>query len=171
MLDFLLRPLRLFAQSLIDDDSPRRVAWGFALGMLVGMLPKGNLLAIALGVLLCSLNVNKSAGLLAVGLFSLLAPLWDSLAHGIGSALLTSPSLQPGFAAVYQAPLGPLSGLTNTAVLGQLAIGLYCLTPAYLAAYRAAATIRPRIAKWLLGYRVIRWLKGAEIGAQLGLQG
>ncbi|MCA9234939.1 MAG: TIGR03546 family protein [Planctomycetales bacterium] len=170
MLDFLLRPLRLMAQSLIGDDSPRRVAWGFALGMLAGMLPKGNLLAVVLGMLLFGLQVNKSAGLLAAGLFSLLAPLWDGLAHTLGSAMLASPTLQPWFATLYQAPLGRFVGLTNTVVLGQAAIGLYCLYPAYLAAWWAAATIRPRIAKWLLGYRVIRWLKGAEIGAQLGLQ-
>lgn len=137
----------------------------------MGMLPKGNILAIVLGMLLFGLAVNKSAGPLAVGLFSLLAPLWDGFAHAVGSSLLSAPALQSTFAAIYQMPLGPLTGLTNTVVLGQLLIGLYLLYPAYLAAWHAAAKIRPRIAKWLLGYRVIRWLKGAEIGAQLGLQG
>ena len=170
MLDFFLRPLRQLVQTLVGDDSPRQVAWGFALGMLVGCLPKGNLLAMTLGILLWSLRVSIPAALLAGGVFSLLAPLSDGSAHAIGSAIISSETLRPWFAALYQAPLGRFTGLTNTAVVGQLAIGLYCLYPAYWAARLAATRIRPRMAKWLLSYRVIRWLKGAEIGAQLGLE-
>ena len=36
MLNLLLRPLRILAQALVGNDSPRQTAWGFALGMVVG---------------------------------------------------------------------------------------------------------------------------------------
>ena len=40
MLNLFLRPLRIFFQALIGNDTPRQTAWGFALGKIVGLLPK-----------------------------------------------------------------------------------------------------------------------------------
>jgi uncharacterized protein (TIGR03546 family) len=69
MLSLALRPVRHFAQALIANDSPRQVAWGFVLGMMIGLVPKGNLTAILLGMLLLGLRVNKPAGLVGIGVF------------------------------------------------------------------------------------------------------
>ena len=53
-----LRPLRYLAQALILETTPRQLAWGFALGMLIGLIPKGNLIAVALMTLCCALRIN-----------------------------------------------------------------------------------------------------------------
>ncbi|MEQ8838221.1 MAG: hypothetical protein RID07_15550, partial [Lacipirellulaceae bacterium] len=71
MLGFLLKPVRQLAQALTSNDSPRQVAWAIVLGVIIGLTPKGNLIALSLGVLLCSLRVNLSAGMMAVGVFTL----------------------------------------------------------------------------------------------------
>jgi uncharacterized protein (TIGR03546 family) len=161
----------MLAQTLIGNDTPRQTAWGFALGMMVGLLPKGNLVAVAIAMLLCSLRVNRAAGFLAIALFSYLGALFDGTAHRLGSLILTSPTFQPSFAAIYDTPLGPFSGLNNTAVLGQLLIGLYLFYPVYRGARVAATYLRPRLQHYLMRYRLVRWLMGAEIGAQWGLGG
>ena len=85
MFTLLLRPLRFLAQALTANDSPRQTAWGFTLGMMVGLLPKGNLLAIGLAMLLCAVQVNKAAGLLAIGVFSYLGWAFDDFAHRLVS--------------------------------------------------------------------------------------
>jgi uncharacterized protein (TIGR03546 family) len=171
MLNLFLRPLRILAQALIGNDTPRQTAWGFALGMIVGLLPKGNLLAMSFAMLLFGTKVNRAAGLLGIGLFSYAGWALDEFAHRLGSLIITSQSVRPTIAALYEQPLGPFLGLNNTAVMGQLLIGLYLFYPTYRAAYALAKYVRPRVHVYLMKYRVIRWLRGAEVGAQWGLEG
>jgi uncharacterized protein (TIGR03546 family) len=171
MLNLFLRPLRIFAQALIGNDTPRQSAWGFSLGMMVGLLPKGNLVAMTLAMLLFGTKVNRAAGLLGIGLFCYVGWPLDTTAHRLGSLVLTSNAAQPLFAWIYEQPLGPFSGLNNTVVVGQLLIGLYLFYPTYKASYVMAKHVRPRVHAWLMKYRVIRWLRGVEVGAQWGLEG
>lgn len=171
MLDLLLRPLRLVAQILTANDSPRQTAWGFALGMMVGLLPKGTLLAVMLATLLCALSVNRTAGLLAIGVFSYLGWAIDGFAHRLGAIVLLWEPARDAFTSLYDMPLGPWIGFNNTVVMGQLLIGIYLFYPAYRLAHVVAVRVQPRIAQWLMRYKVIRWLRGAEIGAQWGLDG
>jgi uncharacterized protein (TIGR03546 family) len=171
MLNLLLRPLRLVAQILTANESPRQTAWGFALGMMVGLLPKGTLLAIMLAMLLCGLKVNRTAGLLGIGIFSWVGWLLDGFAHRLGAIVLLWEPARGAFTWLYEAPLGPWIGWNNTVILGQLLIGLYLFYPAYRGAHVVATKYQPRVAAWLMKYKVIRWLRGAEIGAQWGLDG
>jgi uncharacterized protein (TIGR03546 family) len=171
MLNLFLRPVRIFAQALIGNDTPRQTAWGFALGMMVGLLPKGNLVAIVIAMLLFGTKTNRAAGLLGVGLFSYAGWALDDFAHRLGSLVIMSQHGQPWLAWLYEQPLGPFVGLNNTAVMGHLLIGLYLFYPTYRASYAMAKFVRPRVHAYLMKYRVIRWLRGAEVGAQWGLGG
>jgi uncharacterized protein (TIGR03546 family) len=171
MLNLFLRPLRILAQALIGNDTPRQSAWGFTLGMIVGLLPKGNLVAIVLATLLFGTKINRAAGLLGVGLFSYAGWALDDFAHRLGSLVITWQPLQPQLAWLYEQPLGPFIGLNNTVVMGQLLIGLYFAYPIYRASYAMAKYVRPRVHAYLMKYRVIRWLRGVEVGAQWGLEG
>src|SRR5262245_9855316 len=125
MLNLLLRPLRLVAQALTANDSPRHTASGFALGMIVGLLPRGTVLAVVLAMLLCALRVNRAAGLLAIGLFSYAGWALDDFAHRLGALALTWVPARAAFTAIYEAPLGPWLGFNNTVVMGQLLTGAY----------------------------------------------
>ncbi len=168
MTSFFLRPVRQLAQALTANDSPRQVAWGFVFGMMIGLMPKGNLLIIALTLLLCGLRVNKSAGVLAIGLFSLVGFLLDGLAHHLGALVLLWEPARPLHVWLYELPLGPWLGTNNTVVIGQLLLGLYLAYPAYFFAHKFASRVQARFSKWLLRYRAIRWLRGAELGTHWG---
>jgi len=168
MTSFLLRPVRQLAQALVANDSPRQIAWAVVLGMAIGLLPKGYLVVVALTILLCALRVNKSAGLLAAGLFSLVGFLFDGLAHHLGALVLLWEPARPLHIWLYELPLGPWLGTNNTVVVGQLLISLYLAYPTYYFAYKFASQVQPRLSKWLLRYRAIRWLRGAELGTHWG---
>lgn len=169
MISLLLTPVRQLAQALTGNESPRQIAWGFVLGMTVGLLPKGNLLVILFAVLLCALRVNKSAGMLSAGVFSLVGFVFDGLAHQLGSILLLWEPARPMHIWLYELPLGPWLGLNNTVVLGQLILSLYFAYPVYYFVYKFAARWQPRLSKWLMRYRAIRWLRGMELGTTLGI--
>src|SRR5436189_589306 len=91
----LLRPLRFLAQSLLLDATPRQLAAGFALGMLIGLIPKGNLIAISLMALFCALRVNLAAGTAAIALFAWVGMFLDPISHRVGHYLLTHQALEP----------------------------------------------------------------------------
>jgi hypothetical protein len=121
-------------------------------------------------MLLFGSTVNRAAGLLGIGLFSYAGWALDDCAHRLGSLLLTWPAARSTFAWIYEQPLGPFLGVNNTVVLGQLLIGLYLFYPTYRASYAAARWLRPRVHAYLMKYRVIRWLRGAEVGVQWGFE-
>ncbi len=168
MLSLLLQPIRQLLDALLANDSPRQVAWGVTIGMVLGMVPKENLIAIALGMLLCSLRVNRSAGLAAAGLFTLLSPSFDSITHLVGHKLLTESSLEPMWAWLYDLPLGPWVGFDNTVVLGSLLLGLYMSYPCYWATLVAWRRYRAPLAERIARYRVTRWVAGASLANRLG---
>jgi uncharacterized protein (DUF2062 family) len=67
MFSRITRPFRQAALGLVVGDWPRQLAAGFAIGMVVGLAPRGNLIAVSLCVLLFSLRVDKGLGLAAGG--------------------------------------------------------------------------------------------------------
>lgn len=135
MLTSVMRPLRRVVQALIAHDAPNQIAAGFALGMMLGFMPKGNLIALSLLVLLFSLRVNKSAGLAAAFLFSFTGPLIDQFGNKLGLYVLTADRMQGTYASIFNMPLGPWLEIDNTAVIGSLLLGLYAFYPVYLATY------------------------------------
>lgn len=168
MLSLFLKPLRGAAAVLLANDSPRQVAAGVALGMTLGLVPKGNLIAIALAVLLCSLRVNKTAGLMSAAFFSWIGLGLDGFAHRLGGKLLLIDSMQPTYAWLYEMPLGPWIAFNNTVVLGSLALGLYLMYPCYLTSRLVLDRAQAPLAAWVRRRRVARWLLGADLTSRLG---
>ncbi len=156
MLSLLLHPMRQLFNAVAANDSPRQMAWGFTIGMVLGMVPKGNLIAVVLMVLLCGLRVNKPAGLLAVAIFSAISPLCDTLTHKIGEKLLQLPTLEPFFVWLYDQPLGPFIGFHNTVTIGSLMLAIYITYPCYYGSHQAFEKLGPPISRWVTRYRLGR---------------
>ncbi|TWT90771.1 hypothetical protein Mal64_11680 [Pseudobythopirellula maris] len=168
MTSLLLRPLRGLVSVLAGNESDRQIAAGAALGVVLGLVPKDNLIAVALGVLLCSLRVNRTAGLGAAALLALACPWVDPLAHKLGLKLLAFPGMQDWYAWLYEAPLGAWLGFNNTVVLGSLMIGLYVAYPVYLITRTLTAKVRPTATRWILRFKIARLLLGADVTTRLG---
>jgi uncharacterized protein (TIGR03546 family) len=113
------------------SNSPHQLAAGFTLGMIIGLVPKGNLIVLSLCVLLFSLRLNKGLALAAAVVFTLIGPYADAFSHKLGLAVLSINSFQPIYASVLCLPLGPWIGFQNTVVTGSLLVGLYVAYPAY----------------------------------------
>jgi len=169
MLSLFLRPARNIVAVLAANDSSRQIAAGVAIGMLLGLTPKGNLIAMALLVMLFALRVNRTAGLLSAALFSTIGMATDPFTHRLGAKLLAIESVQPYFAWLYDAPLGPWIGFHNTVVLGSLVMGLYLFYPCYLVARLLLDRFQPPIARWIMRRRVARMLLGADLASRWGV--
>jgi uncharacterized protein (TIGR03546 family) len=168
MLSLLLQPLRQTVRMLVTNDSPRQIAAGAAIGLMLGLAPKGNLIALSLGVLLLSLRVNKSAGLAVAALVSWIGVLADPFYHRLGDKVLAVPSLQTTYAWLYDLPLGPWIGFNNTVVVGALLVGAYSAYPFYLAVKLLLDRFQPPMAKFLMRYKIARAVMGLDFSSRLG---
>lgn len=133
MISHLIAWMRGFCRSLLTSAAPGQLAVGFTLGMLIGVMPKTNLIGLSLCVALFSLRCNKGLGLAAAIVFSLLGQFTDPFAHKLGTNVLNADSLQGVYSAAFNLPLGPWWGFNNTVVTGSLLLGLYVAYPVYFA--------------------------------------
>lgn len=165
---FFMRPLRFFARAIIAQDSSRQLALGFALGMVVGMVPKGNLLAVLLMVLVAGSKVNLGTAMLGAFLFSWLGVLTDPVSHQVGLGLLSNESLAGFWTWLYNLPVVPWTRFNNTVVLGSFLLGLSLFYPIYRLAEPHFAHWQPKLAERFRKYKLTKVLFGAEYAGKLG---
>ena len=80
----ILRPIRLLLRATLMDSTPRQMSLGLACGILVGLVPKGNLLAIALAMLLAATRLNLAVAGLGAMAAALIAVGCDSFFDRVG---------------------------------------------------------------------------------------
>jgi uncharacterized protein (TIGR03546 family) len=170
MLSIAFRFLRSIVSVFTGAGSPRQLAFGIALGAMIGLVPKGNLTAAALSMLLLSLRVNLVAGAAAALAFSWAGAWTDPLAHRIGSTILAYPWVQPIGACLCDLPVVPWMALNNTVVLGNLILGLVLFYPVYWLSYVFFEKHRDRLAQKLQQYKVAVVLEKAEPATQWRLR-
>ena len=163
MIGWLLRPARPLVKVLTAADSPAQIALGFALGMLVGLVPKDNLIAFSLGVVLFSSRANLAAAALAAFTFTWLGVLADPISHRIGLGLLEFSPLEGVWTWLYNLPVVPWTAFNNTVVLGSLILGLALFYPVFRLIEIAAAWLAPRARDRLAKYRVGQMLLGVDV--------
>lgn len=157
-------PFRHALTALVSGDSPRQLAAGITLGMVVGFMPKGNLIAISLFVAIFALRVNSTMAILSASFFSLIGSGVDHFAHKLGSQVLTYQPLEACYASLYNLPLGPWLGFNNTVVMGSLCLAVYIAYPVYWSSELACRRVQPRVAEWVGRSRIASWLLGVEGG-------
>lgn len=167
MLHFL-RPIRFLAETLTAECSARQLALGFAMGAVIGLVPKGNLTGIALMVILCGARVNLGAGLTGAFLFSWLGAAADPLTHRLGELLLTAEVLSPLWIYLYDLPVVPWTAFNNTVVLGSFVLGLMLFFPTYWFGRpvfeKCVTPICTRLQRW----KIVRLVWGAQPAQTLG---
>jgi uncharacterized protein (TIGR03546 family) len=135
MPEFFIKPIFCLKQVILGRREPHQLAWALALGVLLGIVPHGNLLAMAILLFILSVRVNHlmvAATAVATGL---IAVKLDAQTHVAGKYLLTHPDLSYHLSAAWQWPLVAWTDLNNTVVMGSLVFGLTALLPTYLFSY------------------------------------
>jgi len=156
---FWLTIIRDFFKILREGQTPGQIAGGFALGSILGLSPMLTLQGAVVWLVVFILDVNLSAALLSVTLFSLVAYIFDPFFHWLGYQLLVNmDALTPAWTWLYNAPVAPLTRFNNTVVMGSLVCALALFLPVFVAmkrfvvAYRAH--IHSRVEKWKI-YRIV----------------
>ena len=147
LLDYL-NPLRYVLRAFSKERTPCQLALGAAIGLMIGLVPKGNLIAIALTMLLLGLKVNLGVGLITAFGVTCIGPSVDRFTHGIGVRAFETPWFYDAMRRAYQLPVVPWTSLNNTVVVGSVLLGLLLFYPTYHFGESAATALQPVWRRW-----------------------
>jgi uncharacterized protein (TIGR03546 family) len=135
MMLWTIKQLSTVRQAMAGRKYPHQLAWAVAFGLLLGIVPHGNLLALSILFIVLSLKLNHAmAGLTAV-VVTFIAARLDQYSHQVGDYVLTHPQLGEGASMLWQLPMMPWTDLNNTVVMGSFLIGLVALVPVFALTY------------------------------------
>ncbi len=131
---FWLKILKDLISILREGQTPRQIAWGFALGIIVGLSPVFTIQGVIVWILILVLDVNSGAAAISFVLFKFIAYLLDPLFHTFGFFILTQiETLYGSYTTFYNMPLSPLTRFNNTVVMGSFISALILMIPGYFA--------------------------------------
>lgn len=159
-----LKILSKFFKALRSNQSPKQLAWGFVLGMIIGLTPLANLHNLVVLFLIIIININAAMAIAAFILFSLFAYLLDPLFHSLGYWLLVDlEGLRPLWLFVSTTPGLAWANLNNTVVLGSLVVALLLIVPMYFFTKWWVRQYREKIDARLQKWKVFQILKGSKL--------
>lgn len=117
---------------LSQHRNPSQIAWGVAIGIVLGLIPKDNLIALLLIVLLASLRVNQLVACTTGLALSLLGGWFSPITAYVGTSILSQPLIVHGIAVLYRIPFLPWTCLDHSLVAGGIGVGTAMLVPSYV---------------------------------------
>lgn len=160
----IIKLLRNIVKILQTDISPNQIAYGFAFGLFLGLVP-GLLMKTLFFIIIMFLRVNVGASSVGGVIFGVLSFALDPLANKIGFLILNSSFLFSFWTYLYNLPIVPFTKFNNTVVMGNIFISIILFIPAVLAAkkfipyYRTH--YRDKVAKW----KIMKVLTAGRISA------
>ena len=106
-----------------------QIAAGFAWGLLLGLIPAGNVFWIVLLLVSFFFNHHHGSKFLFMAVIKLLMPLIARPIDLLGWEILHLDALQPFFTSLYNMPFVPFTKFNNTLVTGGIAAGLVLSVP------------------------------------------
>ncbi|MEJ2306599.1 MAG: TIGR03546 family protein [candidate division WOR-3 bacterium] len=107
------------------------IAWAISVAFILALIPKGNLLWIALFVLTFFLKLNQAVEMVFIVIFNYSFKFLDRILDRIGYIILTIPNLEDFFTKLFNNPFFYLSKYYNSLVMGGLIVGLIMAFPIY----------------------------------------
>lgn len=153
---------RSLVQTIRGEDSPKQIAMGIAMGMLLGLTPPDNLIAVFFGTLILATRVNVFAAIVSTFAFAWAGAPLDPIFHRIGALVLSADFMEPLWTMLYEARVVPWTRFNNTVVMGSLVFGLAIFYPVYYISFSLISKYGPPAHKQLSKNRVYRRLAGVK---------
>ncbi|MNJ96877.1 hypothetical protein D3C87_146110 [compost metagenome] len=123
-MSMLLKQLFNFFKLLNSDNGTNQLAYGMALGLILGFAPFFSIQTILVFALIFIFRVQIGAAFMSAFFFKFVAYLFDQPAHYLGKAVLENESLRPLFVTMYNVPFVPMTRFNNTIAMGSMIVSL-----------------------------------------------
>jgi uncharacterized protein (TIGR03546 family) len=156
-----------FFAALNANSRPGEIGAGLACGVILALIPFGNLLWFLLFIVFFLLRLHVGTMLLVTALFKLFIGFTDPLLDTIGVWVLTHPGLYDGFTALYNIPFVPLTRFYNSLVTGGLLFGIIVWLPLYFVGKIAVTGYRRSVRDKIAESRLVKSIGKYPIVAKL----
>lgn len=119
---------------LNSNTKASQIANSFCLGLILGLMPKDNLLWYLILVFFMFVRIHKACYGLMIIVGALIAPSLDPLFNKVGYAVLTFAPMENTYAWLLDVPVLGFTKFNNTIVAGSLACGLIAYVPVFFLA-------------------------------------
>jgi len=127
----------------LRENRPFQIALAVSLGIMLGLIPKDNLIALILVLCLFLSYANLGVGILTAAVVSLISPQLDPFADRIGMQLLGQEIVLKIVTRLFEFPLFAWTSLNNSGVLGHFVIGLVTFFPVFLIVLVLCRLLKP----------------------------
>ncbi len=142
--------------ALNANNRPGEIAAAMTLGITLAMIPAGNLIWFTLLAITFFLKINFGMQMIVIAVFKPLAHLADPVFDAVGYPVLTAPGLESLFTKLYNTPLVPYTGFSNTAVAGSIIVMAILFVPLWLASKKLIALYRSKVRDRFLSSRIVQ---------------
>jgi uncharacterized protein (TIGR03546 family) len=149
-----------FKSTVRGFDSPKQLALGVALGMVIGLIPKDSLIPYAIILIAILTTANLLSLVVTTILCSWVGPLLDPFTHQIGIWVLTFDPLESTWAQLYHVPLVAWTRFENTVVMGSVCLGTALSIPVYFSSRYCFEKFGSSIYELFCQSRFARWIVG-----------
>ncbi|MFK8112644.1 MAG: TIGR03546 family protein [Rubripirellula sp.] len=143
MILWIVKLISTARRAIAGRKYPHQLAWAVAFGLLLGVVPHGNLLALILLVVVLSLKINHAMAALTAIAATFVATKLDPFSHQVGEYVLSNPRINEAAVNAWQMPLVPWTDLNNTVVMGSFLIGVAALLPVFALTYPVFRLFQP----------------------------
>lgn len=163
---FFLKLLKQIIVIFQTDISPNQVAWGFALGAILGLVPN-MFMKLVLFIVIMMFRVNISAAFLAWAVYEILSFALDPLFDVIGYQILSIGSLNAFYTWLYNLPVVPFTKFNNTVVMGSLIVGIILIIPNMIIAKKLLVYYRTHLRDKVSKWKIVKILTATILGANV----
>lgn len=149
---------KMFLRTIRGLDSPRQMAFGLAIGMLIGLIPKDSLFVYFFGLTLLFTTANLFWAAVGGFIFTWVGHFLSPVLHQIGAVILTFDTLEPTWAYLIEQPIVPWTRFDHTIVMGSLFAGLVAFWPTYQISKSLFEAYAPRFSRRLKRTRIYQWV-------------
>jgi len=163
----MLKPIVKLIIALNGNLKKSQIAAGFSWGLLLGLVPAGNVFWIILFVVSFFFKHHHASKLIVLAILKLasaaVAPLMDT----VGWEILHIESLQGFFTTLYNMPFVPFTRFNNTLVAGGLVSGIVLWLPVFLLVLLLVPLYRNKVVPRIRNSKIIVAIKKLPIIAPL----
>ena len=163
----MIKPIAKLIVALNGNLKKSQIAAGFAWGLLLGLIPAGNIFWIVLFVASFFFKHHHASKLLVLAIFKIISGAVAPLMDVVGWGVLHIDALQPFFTTLYNMPFVPLTRFNNTLVAGGLVSGIILWLPVFFLIFFLVPLYRNTVVPRLRNSKLIGAIKKLPIIAPL----
>lgn len=130
----MLKAIAKLLGAISSNTRPGAIAHAVSCGVLLGFMPKDNLLWYILFIFILFMNIQRGAYALSILLGAAFTVFLDPLFDSVGYSILTVESVKPYYASLLDIPFVAFTKFNNTVVMGSFVCGVAAYIPLYVLA-------------------------------------